>query len=67
VLRGSAQNPDVYFQARETVNRYYAAAPAIVQAAMDKFAQDHGTAVSALRLCGGIQTAERVLIHGLGR
>ena len=38
VLRGSAQNPDVYFQARETVNPYYDAAPAIVQAAMDKFA-----------------------------
>jgi pyruvate-ferredoxin/flavodoxin oxidoreductase len=37
VLRGSAQNPDVYFQARETVNPYYEAAPSIVQAAMDKF------------------------------
>ncbi len=39
VLRGSAQNPDVYFQARETVNPYYAAAPALVQEAMDKFAR----------------------------
>jgi len=39
VLRGSAQNPDVYFQARETVNPYYAATPAIVQEAMDKFAR----------------------------
>src|SRR5512142_634324 len=39
VLRGSAQNPDVYFQARETVNPYYAAAPAIVQETMDKFAR----------------------------
>jgi pyruvate-ferredoxin/flavodoxin oxidoreductase len=39
VLRGSAQNPDVYFQARETVNPFYAATPAIMQAAMDKFAQ----------------------------
>jgi pyruvate-ferredoxin/flavodoxin oxidoreductase len=39
VLRGSAQNPDVYFQARETVNPYYEAAPRIVQAAMDKFAK----------------------------
>ncbi len=39
VLRGSAQNPDVYFQARETVNPYYAATPAIMQAAMDKFAK----------------------------
>src|SRR5512135_1856349 len=39
VLRGSAQNPDVYFQGRETVNPYYAACPAIVQKAMDKFAK----------------------------
>src|SRR5574340_838291 len=39
VLRGSAQNPDVYFQARETVNQYYAATPAIMQEAMDKFAK----------------------------
>ncbi len=38
VLRGTAQNPDVYFQARETVNPYYDACPAIVQNAMDRFA-----------------------------
>jgi Pyruvate flavodoxin/ferredoxin oxidoreductase, thiamine diP-bdg/Cys/Met metabolism PLP-dependent enzyme len=38
VLRGTAQNPDVYFQARETVNPYYIALPEIVQHAMDRFA-----------------------------
>jgi len=38
VLRGSSQNPDVYFQARETVNPYYERMPAIVQGAMDRFA-----------------------------
>ncbi|MDD2761793.1 MAG: 2-oxoacid:acceptor oxidoreductase family protein, partial [Methylomonas sp.] len=38
VLRGTAQNPDVYFQARETVNPFYAALPDIVQRAMDRFA-----------------------------
>ena len=38
VLRGSAQNPDVYFQARESVNPYYLACPTIVQNVMDKFA-----------------------------
>jgi len=37
-IRGTAQNPDVYFQGRETVNRYYAAAPVIMQQAMDRFA-----------------------------
>ena len=39
VLRGSAQNPDVYFQMREAANNYYTAVPGIVQEAMDKFAQ----------------------------
>jgi pyruvate-ferredoxin/flavodoxin oxidoreductase len=38
VIRGTAQNPDVYFQARETVNSFYRACPAIVQNAMDRFA-----------------------------
>jgi pyruvate-ferredoxin/flavodoxin oxidoreductase len=38
VIRGTAQNPDVYFQARETVNPYYLACPTIVQSAMDRLA-----------------------------
>lgn len=38
VLRGSSQNPDVYFQARETVNPYYAACPEIVERLMEKLA-----------------------------
>ncbi len=37
-IRGVAQNPDVYFQARETVNTFYTAAPALVQRTMDRFA-----------------------------
>lgn len=37
-IRGTAQNPDVYFQGRETVNKYYGATPGIVQKTMDKFA-----------------------------
>ncbi len=37
-IRGTAQNPDVYFTGRETVNKYYNATPAIVQETMDKFA-----------------------------
>jgi len=39
VLRGTAQNPDVFFQGRETVNPYYDKAPGIVQKTMDKFAK----------------------------
>ena len=38
ILRGTAQNPDVFFQAREACNPYYLACPAIVQDAMDRFA-----------------------------
>src|SRR5438552_7043179 len=38
ILRGSAQNPDVFFQAREAANSFYLAAPSIVQKAMDRFA-----------------------------
>ncbi|UFS62066.1 pyruvate:ferredoxin (flavodoxin) oxidoreductase [Sulfurimonas sp. HSL-3221] len=38
VLRGTSQNPDVYFQGRESVNRYYDAFPGIVQEQMDRFA-----------------------------
>jgi pyruvate-ferredoxin/flavodoxin oxidoreductase len=39
MMRGTAQNPDVYFLGRETVNPFYNACPEIVQKAMDKFAQ----------------------------
>jgi pyruvate-ferredoxin/flavodoxin oxidoreductase len=38
-IRGTAQNPDTFFQARETVNPFYARTPGIVQAAMDAFAK----------------------------
>ncbi len=50
VLRGTAQNPDVYFQARETVNPFYDACPAIVQRAMDRFAAFTGRQYQPLRL-----------------
>ena len=39
VLRGSAQNPDVFFQSREAANLHYAAVPHLVGAAMDRFAE----------------------------
>jgi len=39
MMRGTAQNPDVYFTGRETVNAFYAAIPGIVQETMDKLAQ----------------------------
>ncbi|MEW6251288.1 MAG: pyruvate:ferredoxin (flavodoxin) oxidoreductase, partial [Planctomycetota bacterium] len=39
MLRGTAQNPDVFFQARETVNPFYNACPGVVQKVMDRFAK----------------------------
>ena len=61
VLRGTAQNPDVYFQARETVNPYYDAMPAIVQKAMDKFAKLTGRQYKLYEYAGA-SDAERVMI-----
>ncbi len=61
VLRGTAQNPDVYFQARETVNPYYFACPDIVQGAMDKFARTTGRAYRLFEYYGA-PDAERVMV-----
>ncbi|MGB5035197.1 MAG: pyruvate:ferredoxin (flavodoxin) oxidoreductase [Blastocatellia bacterium] len=61
VLRGTAQNPDVYFQARETVNSYYAACGAIVQKAMDRFAELTGRAYHLFDYHGPAD-AERVIV-----
>jgi pyruvate-ferredoxin/flavodoxin oxidoreductase len=61
VIRGTAQNPDVFFQARETVNPYYMATPAIVQQAMDKFASITGRQYSLFDYVGATD-AERVIV-----
>jgi len=61
VLRGTAQNPDVYFQARETVNPFYDVCPGIVQKAMDKFAELTGRAYRCFEYHGA-PDAERVVI-----
>ena len=60
-IRGTAQNPDVYFQARETVNPYYAAMPGMVQAQMDRFAQLTGRAYHLFDYVGA-PDADRVLV-----
>ena len=61
VLRGTAQNPDVYFQGREVSNPFYNATPAIVQGAMDRFAKLTGRSYN---LCDyhGAADAERVVV-----
>ncbi len=60
-IRGTAQNPDVYFQQREAVNKYYLAVPAIVQKAMDKYAKLTGRQYKLYEYVGA-KDAERVVI-----
>ena len=61
VMRGTAQNPDVYFQGRETVNSYYPAALTIVQEEMDRFATIAGRQYKLAEYVGA-PDAERVII-----
>ncbi len=66
VLRGSAQNPDVYFQARETVNPYYAACPGIVQETMQKFAEITGRKYELFQYSGHPEAERVVVLMGSG-
>ena len=61
VVRGTAHNPDTFFQARETVNPYYARVPAIVEAAMDHFAELTGRRYKLFDY-DGPSDAERVIV-----
>src|SRR6201996_3036023 len=60
-MRGTAQNPDVYFQAREACNPFYLATPTIVQNTMDKFAQIVGRQYHLFDYVGA-PDAERIII-----
>ena len=61
VVRGVAQNPDVYFQGRETVNPFYAAVPGAVEAVMQRFAARTGRAYRLFDYFGA-DDAERVVV-----
>jgi len=61
VIRGTAQNPDVYFQSREAGNLFYQKCPAIVQKAMDKFGKITGRSYQLFDYCGA-PDAERVIV-----
>jgi pyruvate-ferredoxin/flavodoxin oxidoreductase len=60
-IRGTAQNPDVFFQARESVNPFYDACPGKVQAAMDKFAALTGREYHLFDYFGA-EDAEKVIV-----
>lgn len=65
-IRGTSQNPDVYFQGRETVNAYYDKVPAILQAQMDKFAKRIGRQYSLVDYVGAPDAERVVVVMGSG-
>ncbi len=66
IIRGTAQNPDVYFQGRETVNKFYAATPGIVQGAMDKFAELTGRSYHLVDYTGAPDADRVIVLMGSG-
>ena len=66
LLRGTAQNPDVFFQAREAANRYYDAVPEIVQRAMDKFGERVGRHYNLFDYVGAPDAERVIVIMGSG-
>lgn len=65
-IRGTAQNPDVFFQCRETVNPYYIACPGIVQKQMDKFAGITGRKYNLFDYIGHPEAERIIVIMGSG-
>ena len=61
IMRGTAQNPDVFFQAREAVNPYYRRVPEIVIRTMERFARVTGRSYEPFQYVGA-QDAERVVV-----
>ncbi len=66
VIRGTAQNPDVFFQARETVNPYYLACPDVMQKTMDKFAKLVGRQYHLFDYHGAPDAERIIIIMGSG-
>jgi pyruvate-ferredoxin/flavodoxin oxidoreductase len=66
VLRGTAQNPDVFFQAREAASPFHASVPAIVQATMDRFAEETGRSYHLFDYRGAPDAERVVVLMGSG-
>ncbi|WP_368165971.1 pyruvate:ferredoxin (flavodoxin) oxidoreductase [Aeromonas sp. R9-1] len=66
VMRGTAQNPDTYFQGRESVNPFYEAVPARVQQAMDELARHTGRPYRLVEYRGAPDASEVVILMGSG-
>ncbi|MBU0632549.1 pyruvate:ferredoxin (flavodoxin) oxidoreductase [bacterium] len=65
-IRGTSQNPDVYFQGRESVNNYYSALPDIVQETMDQFATLTGRAYHLFDYVGAPDAEHIIILMGSG-
>ena len=65
-IRGTAQNPDVYFQGRETVNPYYARVGGIVQESMDALAERTGRAYRLVEYSGHPEATRVIVVMGSG-
>ncbi len=65
-IRGTSQNPDVYFTAREAANNLYTATPAIVQKAMDAYARLTGRAYKLFDYAGAPDAERIIIVMGSG-
>jgi pyruvate-ferredoxin/flavodoxin oxidoreductase len=65
-ISGTSQNPDVYFQGRETVNKFYNAVPQIVQETMDKLAKIVGRQYHLFDYVGAKDAEKIIIIMGSG-
>ncbi len=66
VMRGTAQNPDTYFQGRESANRFYNAVPEIVQRKMDELAAETGRAYHLFDYFGDTEAESVIISMGSG-
>ena len=66
IVRGTAHNPDTFFQARETVNPFYTECPKLVQQAMDKFAQLTGRQYRLFEYYGDPEATRVIVVMGSG-
>jgi pyruvate-ferredoxin/flavodoxin oxidoreductase len=66
VIGGTAQNPDVYFQGRETVNKFYLAAPKIVEETMNRFAKIVGRQYKLFDYVGAPDAEKVIILMGSG-
>jgi pyruvate-ferredoxin/flavodoxin oxidoreductase len=65
-IRGTAQNPDIYFQARETVNPFYARVPEVVQGAMDRLGERTGRRYGLVDYSGHPEADRVIVVMGSG-